>query len=286
MKSGTAGDQRVMKRLLSTAVSLAISSALIAACTSEGIHTVGELPGSGENTGGLESSGDSSSAHSNGQDAAGGGWIGGIGASAGSPSSGTGGDSQEGGAGGAPPGADDCALQQVRTTPTNGCEAIYHCDGRVAFNVMCLGETEDDTSLCSCRAGAISWNIGPIPGEGTESCLAVAPACADTMPESVLLEAEQPAAIDACVSQSITVIPSEYSPTDHCEGTYLCDTQTFTVRCSSELDGTNTSLCDCSFGGKSWGIYGEWGLFQGEGPDSCIAAAAECAEVMKEQNER
>jgi hypothetical protein len=295
MKPGAKGDQLAMKLVFSSALSVTVTLALAAGCTGEGIHAVGEVPGTSA-TGGSTGAAENAQSGSVG----GKGGYGGLpseatgGSSGAQPAGATGGEPAEDGAAGAP-GAENCVLREVTTTPTNlsptdQCDATYDCDDDRAFTVSCDGENDGtNTSLCSCHSGQTGWNSGDLfQGEGPETCLAAAATCAETMPDHIVPEPEEePPAIEACVFQDIKVIPSENSPTDRCEATYLCDdSASFSVGCGGENDGTNTSLCDCHFDDQYRSLYGEGGLFQGEGPESCLAAVVECAEVMKAWNER
>lgn len=81
---------------------------------------------------------------------------------------------------------------------------------------------------------------------------------------------------DSCTLDSMTVTPSELSPTDGCRGVYRCDGDEITVECDGENDGTFTSLCSCEGSGSYWGLGV---LVAGEGPESCQAGIAECLET-------
>jgi len=83
--------------------------------------------------------------------------------------------------------------------------------------------------------------------------------------------------LTGCVLDELVVIPSELSPTDGCEATYVCDGDAVLfVECDGENDGTNTSLCSCNVGSKS-ANWKDGGLVAGEGEEACLAGYANCS---------
>ncbi len=260
MKPGTTGDQLAMKRVPGSVLSVTVTLALIAGCRGESIHTVGEVPVVSPGSGGQ-------SASSRGNGSVGG--KGGVG--------GKGPVYSEAGTAGAA-GAENCALRSVTTPPANasrahGCDATVTCDSGQAIIVSCDDPHDGiSTSACMCDNGAILWSLATdFQDEGQDTCFAAATECAETMPEL------QPSTLGACVFQDITVSPSDTSPTNRCEMTYVCGDQAFTATCEGE---NYQSVCDCHFGENRKIRVFNYG--DGEAPRSCLRAAVECAELMQQ----
>ena len=108
-------------------------------------------------------------------------------------------------------------------------------------------------------AGAVTTD--PDPDEPNE----------ETPPDTV--EPSEPEPATTCALQSITIQP-DITPTDQCDAAYTCDGErSLRVTCDGENDGTNTSLCTCYSGARSWHVSG---VVQGEAPESCNNASDRC----------
>jgi hypothetical protein len=84
--------------------------------------------------------------------------------------------------------------------------------------------------------------------------------------------------VGSCTLVSMTIVPTNLSPTDGCEATFACDgPRAIEVTCDGENDGTNTSLCDCREGRKTAAVNG---TVPGEAPDSCLAGAQRCLTAL------
>ena len=82
-------------------------------------------------------------------------------------------------------------------------------------------------------------------------------------------------ALAGCELEHTTLKPSELSARDGCELRLRCGKTAVRTECDGENDGTNTSLCDCERDGvRDQHVLKD--LYQGEGPDSCLAAAVHC----------
>ena len=82
-------------------------------------------------------------------------------------------------------------------------------------------------------------------------------------------------ALAGCELEHTMLKPSELSPRDGCELRLRCGNTAVQTQCDGENDGTNTSLCECERDGvRDAHVLKD--LYQGEGPDSCLAAAVHC----------
>jgi hypothetical protein len=84
-----------------------------------------------------------------------------------------------------------------------------------------------------------------------------------------------PAALAGCELEHTTLKPSELSASDGCVLRLRCGNTAVQTECDGENDGTNTSLCECERDGVR-DAHVLKNLYQGEGPESCLAAAVHC----------
>jgi hypothetical protein len=82
-----------------------------------------------------------------------------------------------------------------------------------------------------------------------------------------------------CTISSLEITRTDLSPTDGCEAQLSCpDEVAIVVGCDGENDGTNTSLCSCTTSdGRGVNLAD---LYDGEAPDACLSAAADCVDAL------
>ena len=78
-----------------------------------------------------------------------------------------------------------------------------------------------------------------------------------------------------CGLQYVTMKASELSARDGCAIRLRCGTTRVETWCDGENDGTNTSICECARDGVR-DEHVLQNLYQGEAPDTCLAAAVHC----------
>jgi hypothetical protein len=78
-----------------------------------------------------------------------------------------------------------------------------------------------------------------------------------------------------CALEHTRLKASEQSVRDGCTLSLNCGSTEVDVTCDGENDDTNTSLCDCTRDGVR-DEHALKNLYQGEAPDSCLAAAVHC----------
>ena len=83
-----------------------------------------------------------------------------------------------------------------------------------------------------------------------------------------------------CELEHTTLKPSELSARDGCVLRLHCGSTEVQTECDGENDGTNTSLCECERDGvRDAHVLKD--PYQGEGPESCLAAAVHCKAPRK-----
>jgi hypothetical protein len=78
-----------------------------------------------------------------------------------------------------------------------------------------------------------------------------------------------------CELEHASLKASELSARDGCALSLGCGSTKVEVTCDGENDDTNTSLCDCYRDGVP-DKHALKDLYEGEAPDSCLAAAVQC----------
>lgn len=92
-------------------------------------------------------------------------------------------------------------------------------------------------------------------------------------------------ALAGCELEHTTLKPSELSPRDGCVLRLRCGNTAVQTYCDGENDDTNTSLCDCERDGVR-DAHALKDLYQGEGPESCLAAAVHCKTPRRKSPKR